>query len=69
MQIVGVFWGAFAAREWRRHAENVQELFALHAAGKIKPRISGRFPLAQAADAIRALQDRKAQGKIVVTMD
>jgi NADPH2:quinone reductase len=69
MQILGVFWGAFATREWRKHADNVQELFALHAAGKIKPRISQRFPLAQAADAIRTLQDRKVQGKIVVTID
>ena len=69
MQIMGVFWGAFATREWRRHADNVEELFELYAAGKIKPRISQRFPLARAAEAIRALQDRKVQGKIVVTMD
>jgi NADPH2:quinone reductase len=69
MQIMGVFWGAFTARDWRRHAENVEELFALHAAGKIRPRISQRFPLAQAAEAIRTLQDRRVQGKIVVTMD
>jgi NADPH:quinone reductase len=69
MQIVGVFWGSFAAKEPRRHAANVQELFELYAAGKIKPRISQRFPLARAAEAIRVLQDRKVQGKIVVTMD
>jgi NADPH2:quinone reductase len=68
MQIVGVFWGAFTAREPQKHAENVQALLDLYAAGKIKPRISARLPLARAPEAIRMLEERKAQGKIVVTM-
>jgi len=37
--------------------------------GKIRPAISERFPLAKAAEAIRHLADRKALGKVVVTMD
>jgi NADPH:quinone reductase len=68
-QIVGVFWGAFTGKEPKRNAENIEELLSLYAAGKIRPRISQRFPLAQAPQAIRALQDRSARGKIVVTMD
>ncbi len=68
-QVVGVFWGAFVAREPQRNAENIADLFRLYGEGKIKPRISKRYPLADAALAIKDLQDRKATGKIVVMVD
>lgn len=67
-QIVGVFWGAFVARDGAGNAENIAELFALYAAGKIRPRISAIYPLERGAEAIQALSDRKAQGKLVVTI-
>jgi NADPH2:quinone reductase len=41
----------------------------LYAKGSIKPRISERYPLARAGEAIARLAQRKAMGKIVVTMD
>lgn len=68
-QIVGVFWGGFVARFPAQNMANIEELFALYAAGQIKPRISARYPLARAGEAIRALMDRQATGKLVVTMD
>lgn len=68
-QVVGVFWGAFTMREPDTHKAYLAELFQWHAEGKIRPRISARFPLEQAADAIRMLEERKALGKVVVTMD
>jgi len=67
--IVGVFWGAAVARDPKAHQQNVRELFDLYKAGKIKPYVSERFPLAKAADAIAHLASRKAMGKVVVTMD
>jgi NADPH2:quinone reductase len=67
--IVGVFWGAAVARDPKAHAQNVKELLDLYAAGKIKPYVSERFPLAKAGDAIAHLASRKAMGKVVVTMD
>ena len=66
-QIVGVFWGAFTARNPAENAENVKELMGLYAAGKIKPHVSAVFPMEQAGEAIRQLSSRKAQGKVVVT--
>ncbi len=66
--IVGVFWGASTAREPELHKQNVRDLFALYAEGKIKPRISKRYPLAHGGQAIRALMDRTATGKLVVVM-
>jgi len=65
----GVFYGAAVARDPAMNDGLIEELFALYAAGKIRPAISERFPLAQAADAIRRLADREALGKVVVTMD
>jgi NADPH2:quinone reductase len=67
-QIVGVFWGAFTARQPAENDANIAELFALYEAGKIKPRVSATFPLERGAEAIRWLADRKAQGKVVVTV-
>lgn len=66
--IVGVFWGAFAAREPERHRENMNELFDLYARGKIRPQISARYALADGGSAIRALLERSATGKLVIVM-
>jgi len=65
----GVFWGAWAAREPERFKQYTRELLALYEAGKIRPHVSERFPLARGADAIAHLASRKALGKVVVTMD
>ncbi len=66
-QVVGVFWGASVFRDPKGHAENVAELFGLYAAGHIKPRISDRFPLAKAGQALDLLAARSVLGKLVVT--
>ena len=47
--IVGVFWGSFAARDPRHNQENLRELLSWFEAGKLKPRISARYPLERAA--------------------
>ncbi|MFI8380740.1 NADPH:quinone oxidoreductase family protein [Pseudomonas sp. NPDC079086] len=64
--VVGVFWGSFAQRQPQDNAANFQQLFAWHAEGKLKPLVSQTFPLAQAAEAINTLGQRKAVGKVVV---
>ncbi|MGE0743362.1 MAG: NADPH:quinone oxidoreductase family protein [Hyphomonadaceae bacterium] len=67
--IVGVFWGAAVARDPKGHAANVSDLFKLYGEGKIKPRVSARYPLKDGGKAIRALSDRTATGKLVVVME
>ena len=67
-QIVGVFWGAMAMRDPKHAADSMQQLLDMIAAGKLKPLVSEHFPLADAGKAIRLLMDRKARGKVVVTM-
>ncbi|MEQ6250851.1 NADPH:quinone oxidoreductase family protein [Sulfitobacter sp. HNIBRBA3233] len=65
-QIVGVFWGAHTLREPDMHAENMADLFRMYSDGKIKPRISARFPLEDAAKALEMMEDRKVLGKVVL---
>jgi len=67
-QIVGVFWGAFTGRNPERNRKNIAELMTWYKDGKIKPYVSNRYDLANAGDAIRELMDRKATGKVVVTV-
>jgi NADPH2:quinone reductase len=67
--IVGVFWGASVAREPKLHEQNTRDLFKLYGEGKVRPRISARYPLKDAGQAIRALADRTATGKLVVVME
>lgn len=68
-QVVGVFWGGWVAREPRAQADNVRELFEMYAAGRIRPHICARYPLEQAGRAIADLAERRALGKVVVTLD
>lgn len=64
---VGVFWGSFVAREPQVNLENFRQLFAWHTAGQLKSIVSHRYALADAAQALRDMLDRKITGKIVLT--
>ena len=66
--VCGVFWGAFAARDPKANAAHVGQLFRWWDEGKIAPKISATYPLERAGEAIAALRDRKAVGKLVVTL-
>lgn len=65
--IRGVFWGASVFRNPKGHAENMAELQALYAAGKIKPQICAVLPMTQAAQALEMMQDRRVMGKVILT--
>jgi NADPH:quinone reductase len=66
--VCGVFWGAFAARDPKANAAHVEQLFRWWAEGEISPKITATYPLERAAEAIAAIRDRKAVGKLVVTL-
>jgi NADPH:quinone reductase-like Zn-dependent oxidoreductase len=66
--VCGVFWGGFVARDPQRNAAHVERLFRWWAEGKIAPKISATYPLDRAGEAIAALRDRRAIGKLVVTL-
>jgi NADPH:quinone reductase len=66
--IVGVFWGDFLRREPDAFRASVAQLATWHAEGKLRPHISARYPLEQAADAITSMAARQAIGKIIITV-
>ncbi|MGH1492177.1 MAG: NADPH:quinone oxidoreductase family protein [Acidimicrobiales bacterium] len=65
-QIVGVFFGAMTAKDPELRDSISAELIELTASGKLNPHVSGRYSLEQAGEALRALMDRKALGKVVL---
>ncbi len=67
-QVVGVFWGAATARDPKGAQRNLSEIMEMISQGKLHPHVSAKFPLAESNKAIRMLMDRKALGKVVVTM-
>ncbi|MBO0730314.1 MAG: NADPH:quinone oxidoreductase family protein [Acidimicrobiaceae bacterium] len=66
--VVGVFWGAFARRDPAAHRRSLEELGAWWRTGQIRPYVSATYPLEQAGDAIAELAERRATGKVVVTV-
>jgi len=66
--IVGVFWGAFSAREPETNRRNFDQLFRWYEEGKLHPAISHRFPLDRARDALAAIVSREVVGKAILTV-
>ncbi len=67
--IVGVFWGSFVQRASAAVAEEVKTLAGWWADGTLRPHVSATYPLARAADALNDVRHRRAQGKVVVTVN
>jgi len=66
--IVGVFWGEFTRREPQRFLAAMDKLGRWFAEGKLKPHVSGTFPLERAADALAMMAARNVKGKVVPTV-
>ena len=64
--VVGVFWGAFTAREPETYADNMRELINWRITGKVTPVIEGSYPLKEAGAVLKRVLDRGAVGKIVL---
>ncbi len=67
-QIMGVFWGAWVMSNPKEYAADMVTLQGMLKSGALHPRISERIPLNRAAEGLRALSERKAIGKLIVTM-
>ncbi|MFI5045449.1 MAG: NADPH:quinone oxidoreductase family protein [Acidimicrobiia bacterium] len=66
VSLIGVAYGASVARDPALNGVLFDQLFDWYAEGKVGTVIGQRFPLADAADALRVLHDRGALGKVVV---
>jgi NADPH:quinone reductase len=66
VQIVGFQFRDFAAHAADEMRRNDRELLDLLASGRVVPHIGARFPLDQAAAALRYVADGRAIGKVVL---
>jgi NADPH2:quinone reductase len=66
--IVGVFWGRFTGEEPAVNLQNIQELWALFESGKIRPVVTDCFPIERYEDAFNCMIERRARGKVIITM-
>lgn len=65
-QVVGVFWGAWSARNPSNNKANIEQVLDWCLSGKIKPYVSATYPLERAHQALNDMAARKVKGKIVV---
>jgi NADPH2:quinone reductase len=69
MSVVGVYWGAYRKRDSAVLQQSWQQLLEWFAEGALSPHISATYPLAQTPAALTSLMERRATGKVVVTID
>ena len=65
-QIVGVFWGSFAARDPNANMKNTMDLITYFGKGQLKPHIHGTYTLENSRQALIDMMDRKVMGKIII---
>lgn len=68
LEIHGLYWGGYLDLAPEVLTGSMARLFRWFAEGGLRPHISARFPLDQAAEALEMLRSRRSTGKVVVTM-
>jgi len=65
-EVVGAGWGAYVMAKPEVNREIGAELERLVDEGFVRPLVGARFPLEQAADALKLIDERGATGKVVL---
>jgi len=65
--VLGVYFGDWVRREGERYRACMAELVQWAAQGKLSCHVHHAYPLAEMAQALKALSDRQAMGKVIVT--
>jgi len=66
--IVGVWWGTWAAKNPALQIQNMAEISALLADGKLRPTVTELFPLEDFEKAFQLITERRALGKVVMSL-
>lgn len=66
--IIGVWWGTWAAKNPKLHFQNLKEISTLIKTGQLNPKITEQYPIEQYQDAFKVITERRAKGKVVLTM-
>jgi NADPH2:quinone reductase len=62
----GVFWGAWTERDPAGNRASLAQIMQWCAQGRLSAHVHEVFPLERIAEALRALSDRKAMGKVIL---
>lgn len=68
ISVIGLYWGGYLSFRPEVLTESLATLLGWFSEGGLTPHISHVLPLAQTAEALELLRNRKSTGKIVVTM-
>jgi NADPH2:quinone reductase len=66
LEVIGAGWGAYAMSKPNLHREIDAALRPMIDAGIVRPIIGARFPLEQASEALKLIDERGATGKVVL---
>jgi NADPH2:quinone reductase len=69
MSVVGVFYGRFFRQQHREARQNMRELAAMYAEGRLRPHVHKTFPLADTAAAMACVGGRTVVGKVIVEIE
>jgi NADPH2:quinone reductase len=68
VEVVGAGWGAYVMGHPERNARIGEAICQMIDAGQVKPIVGASYPLEQAREAFRLIDERKALGKVVLTV-
>jgi NADPH:quinone reductase len=68
ISVVGAAWGAWLRGDPSLFATTAAALQPMIESGAVRPIVGATFPLADAAAALRLIEERRATGKVVVTV-
>ncbi len=67
--IIGVWWGTWGKNNPGDSVKNMLDLAGLVETGQLVPRVTESYPLERYLDAFAAISERRAKGKVILTMD
>lgn len=66
LAVLGLYWGSYRRHRPDLVADSFRAMFAWLAAGRLRPHVSHRFNLAEAAAALDLIKNRRSTGKVVL---
>jgi NADPH2:quinone reductase len=66
--VIGVFWGSWIKRDPQAGTANFDELAEMLNSGRLELLVTEVYPLDDFLDAFRAIDERRARGKVVLSM-
>ncbi|MCW8128335.1 NADPH:quinone oxidoreductase family protein [Microbulbifer halophilus] len=67
--IMGIFWGSWAQRDPKANLQNFAELLQMVEKGELEPLTTEVYPFEDFVQAFAAITERRARGKVILTLE